>query len=216
MPTRKKRSFRRNGSPSRSRKKAKNRFRSRSRRRSRNKYKKNGRGGFEQRRFTIVPRMPPPSAYSFPHPANLASLSFIHPNLYLTCMEGAMRYQGQNIAIVAAGTRNVTDYMKHHDSFYRAFVIADDTPHMCQDDFVSIFGVGADLLHKALGLNKITLLHCRAGINRSVALALAYVKRYTNLNVNDVLKKIRQVNNRKRALPALINRTFAKHLGPFH
>lgn len=53
------------------------------------------------------------------------------------------------------------------------------------------------------------------GINRSVALALAYVKQHTNLDVNAMLKNIRAVNVRKRALPALINRTFAQHMGPF-
>lgn len=196
---------------SRSRSRSPNRARSRSSKSRKNKFRgKKGLG-----RSQPVALRPPPDVYGFPHPKNLASLSFIHPNLYLTCLEGAQRCQGNDFAIVAAGTRFTTDYMEHHPAAYRAFVIAADTPHMDQDDFASIFGKGADLMNRALSLNKVTILHCRAGINRSVALALAYVKRYTDLDVNEMLRKVRAVNVRKRALPALINRTFAKHLGPF-
>ena len=152
--------------------------------------------------------------HSVPHPVNVASLHFIHPNLFLTCLEGAQRFR-DDVAIVATGTSLTTRYLSEHPAAYRAFVNAEDTKLMTQQEFNAIFNKGADLLKKALAYKKPTFLHCRMGINRSVALALAYVKKYTKLNPHAVLERIREVNIRHRGVPALVNPAFADYIQQF-
>ena len=146
-----------------------------------------------------------------PKTSNAASLAFIHPNLYLTSLSGAKCFEGP-VAIVAAGGRETTDYLRNHRAEYRAYVNVDDTPFMTFVDFVGAFSKSADLLKKALDTGHTTLLHCHQGINRSVATALAYVIRHTALDYDACLGQIRKANAAHRALPALINPAFETYL----
>jgi hypothetical protein len=131
-----------------------------------------------------------------------------------TCLEGAQRFQN-DVAIVATGTSFTTCYLSKHPALYRAFVSAEDTASMTRKEFNAIFDKGADLLKKALSYQKPTFLHCRMGINRSVALALAYVKKHTKLDPDRVLEQIREANIRHRGVPALVNPAFADHIQHF-
>ena len=149
-----------------------------------------------------------------PKMSNAASLAFIHPNLYLTSLTGAKCFEGA-VAIVAAGGRETTDYLRSHRADYRAYVNVDDTPFMSYAHFAVAFSKSAALLKKALSTGRTTLLHCHMGINRSVATALAYVLMYTELDYETCLHQIREANALHRALPALTNITFQTHLRRF-
>ena len=157
-----------------------------------------------------------------PKTSDAVSLAFIHPNLYLTSRRGAEWFEGP-VAIVAVCKRKETDYLHGHRAAFRAHVNVDDTLFMSYAHFAAAFGEAADLLKKALdcgdcreqGCRRITLLHCHMGINRSVATALAYVLKYTTLEYAACLRQIRAANATHRALPALSNITFQRHLARF-
>ena len=213
------RSRSRSGSRSRGRSRSRSRSRSGSRSRGRSRSRSRSQGRNKRRRakkstlthWDEIMRLNP---HSMPHPTNVASLNFIHPNLFLTCLEGAQRFQN-DVAIVATGTSFTTRYLSKHPAVYRAFVTAQDTAGMTRSEFNAIFDKGADLLKKALSYQKPTFLHCRMGINRSVALALAYVKKHTKLDFDRVLEQIREVNMLHRGVPALVNPAFAEHIQYF-
>jgi hypothetical protein len=149
-----------------------------------------------------------------PKASDAVSLAFIHPNLYLTSLSGARCFKG-SVAIVAAGGRETTDYLRTHPAEYRAFVNVDDTPFMSFAHFAAAFGKSSDLLQRALATGHPTFLHCHQGINRSVATALVYVLKHTDLDYEACLRQVRQANAAHRALPALTNPAFQTHLRRF-
>ena len=136
----------------------------------------------------------------------------IHPRLYLCSKQGSQAVSGPNIANVTVAGESTVEFLRHHPSAYRAYVIASDTMAMRYDEFVSVFEKGSDLLHKALRKGYHTMLSCYAGINRSVTTILMYVIRHTNKDWTEARDYIRDMNKQHRRLPALTNSTFERYL----
>lgn len=149
-----------------------------------------------------------------PHadPANVISLGFIHPNLFLTSLAGARGITG-DVSLLAFASPITTSYMKRHPATYRGFVDVDDTPHMRKSTFKASFSRAARLIKKALDTHdRPVVVHCHAGVNRSVCGIMAFVRLFTDLNPKEVLTMIEKRNITHRRVPALRNPTFARYL----
>ena len=103
---------------------------------------------------------------------------------------------------------------RHTRAAYRAFVRADDTESMSEDEFKEIFTKASDLLEVQLRdpTKDAVYVHCYAGINRSVCTIMAWVVRYTNLDPQKTLEYIEKVNLNKRGMETLTNRRFRELL----
>jgi len=129
-------------------------------------------------------------------------------------VDGAKKQTGQ-IAILAVATPETTNYMKgHKGAAYRAFVRADDTESMSEDEFIEVFTKASDLLDVQLRdpHKNAVYVHCYAGINRSVCTIMSWVVRYTNLDPEKVLNYIERVNLDVRGMETLTNRRFRQLL----
>lgn len=145
-------------------------------------------------------------------PANVVSLNFVHPRLFLTSLAGARGITG-NVSILAFASPVTTAYMHKHPAAYRAFVDVDDTPHMRRSTFKASFARAARLIKKALDMHdRPVVVHCHAGVNRSVCGIMAFVRLYTDLDPKNVLTRIERRNIQHRNVPALRNQTFVRYL----
>jgi len=103
---------------------------------------------------------------------------------------------------------------RHTRAAYRAYVRADDTETMSEDEFKEIFTKASDLLEVQLRdpAKNAVYVHCYAGINRSVCTIMAWVIRYTNLDPQKMLDYIEKVNMDMRGMETLTNRRFKELL----
>ena len=152
--------------------------------------------------------------HQFSHPDNITNLSFIHPRLFLTSLAGARELKG-DLSILAFAMPFTTHYLKDHDAAYRAFVTVPDSLDVDRSTFNAVFDKAADLIKEQLDTGRSVVVHCHAGINRSVTGILAYVRKYTNLDTREMIKKIRAANKRDRATAALTNWLFEKRIMEF-
>lgn len=136
----------------------------------------------------------------------------IHNKLILCSKAGSKMLSGQDVANITVAGPSTVQFLKHHPSAYRAYVIAGDTHLMSYRHFKDVFERASSLLHKALTNGYWVALSCFAGINRSVTTILLYVIRYTNKDWRQMRDYIRQQNKLVRRLPALSNSTFEKYL----
>ena len=130
----------------------------------------------------------------------------------MTSVDGAKKQAGP-IAIIAVATPETTNYMKGHTkAAYRAYVRADDTESMTEQEFRDVFTKASDLLNAQLQDPKIkaVYVHCYAGINRSVCAILAWVVRYTTKDPKEALEYIARVNLDKRGMETLTNKLFRR------
>jgi Dual specificity phosphatase, catalytic domain len=67
-------------------------------------------------------------------------------------------------------------------------VIADDVPYF---NLSKHFDAAADFIHEALRSNGTVLVHCAAGISRSVSLTIAYLMKYERLKLSAALSMIK-------------------------
>ena len=147
------------------------------------------------------------SQYLSCHPDNITNLSFIHPRLFLTSLAGARVLEG-DLSILAFAMPFTTNYLHDHDATYRGYVTVPDSLNVDLETFLAVFDRAADMIKEQLDSGRSVVVHCHAGINRSVTGILAYTRKYTNLDTRDTLKKIRAANRRDRCITAMTNPLF--------
>src|SRR3990167_330996 len=67
-------------------------------------------------------------------------------------------------------------------------VVADDVPYF---NLSRYFDGAADFIHDAMRSNGVVLVHCAAGISRSVSLTLAYLMKYERMKLAPALSLIK-------------------------
>jgi hypothetical protein len=110
----------------------------------------------------------------------------IHPNLFLSSHQAAERVIGSNVSKVCVAGRPVSDYMRNHHAEHhgnpetqhdlaatQSYIVASDTLLMDQPKFDKIFKLGAEYIEQSIH-DRLTLVHCWAGINRSTTSILTW------------------------------------------
>lgn len=143
------------------------------------------------------------------------SLGKIHPNLFLGNVDAARHVARgttpiQNLVCVAS--RATCQYPVAPGIEQYAFdTDIPDALRMSQREFESFTTPAAQWIREALQRGP-TLVHCYAGINRSVASIVAYAMVYRGWSADDAIRYIRVQNETHRATPALLNTTFERYL----
>ena len=118
----------------------------------------------------------------------------------------------KDVATICVAGRETCSYLKNHPSKYRAYVVAADTTFMNIHQFQRVFDRAAELIRDQLSQGRYVVVHCYAGINRSVTSILRYMQLYTNKDWKLGRDYIRQKNKTKRQTLALNNPTFEHFL----
>lgn len=94
---------------------------------------------------------------------------------------------------------NITHILSIHDN---AKELLEDKTYLCiiasdcaQQDLTQYFPECIDFIHKARLANGGVLVHCLAGVSRSVTIAAAYIMTVTNLGWRDTIQAIRGARN---------------------
>ena len=163
------------------------------------------------------PSPPPPSPPSslirqqsvLRNPNRPVNLPSIHPSLWLGNVVSAANAGGEfdHVVCVAYGETCGAAPIRS--------VYADDTfpdaPDVSRDDFEARVKRAAANIHEALERGDAVLVHCHAGINRSVSAIVAYAALYRGVGASVSIPYIRAANKSRRDLPALTNRTFERY-----
>jgi protein-tyrosine phosphatase len=78
--------------------------------------------------------------------------------------------------------------------------------------FSTVFDHAAKLIRDQLKKKRYVVVHCYAGINRSVTSILRYVQLYTDMDWEKARDYIRRQNETRRQTVALTNQTFENYL----
>ena len=146
------------------------------------------------------------------HPDVPVNLPHIHPNLWLGNVASARAADDlgfDHVVCVAYGdtcrasalgaSRTYVD-----DTF-------PDSMGVPQEDFAGRVDRAADAIHAALEKGGRVLVHCHAGINRSVSSIVAYASKHRHIDAARSIPYIRSRNHVHRRLPALSNSLFEAH-----
>ena len=129
------------------------------------------------------------------------NLPMIHPNLYLGSLEDSKKFHdGATVCVAGRST------IKQARPTY--YVELDDDPQINPKQFMKKMIVSAQQINEALKLFPKVMVHCYAGINRSVSAICVYSALTGRGSVDDIIFYIRRENAAKRGLPALTNATF--------
>jgi protein-tyrosine phosphatase len=134
------------------------------------------------------------------------NVKFIHPKLWLGSAEDASSFPGATVCIASPQTCAKATY---------AVVLYDDEA-TSYESFVYAMVAAARSIDEALKRCPFVMVHCHAGINRSVSALVHYAVVYRGLNVRQTITSLRRVNKRRRGLPALTNPSFFKYLLRMH
>jgi predicted protein tyrosine phosphatase len=145
-----------------------------------------------------------------PRPSDYAHLSKIHPNLFLTNIVGAndsvkqTTYNIRSIVCTAAPQTCSNEMFRGH---HRAFPYTFPDAAMSCEKFEQYVRQAAKWIHEEVNTGP-TVVHCYAGINRSVASIVAYGLLYRGKKVASMVDYIRYTNKEQRNEVALINPSF--------
>ncbi|XP_076321423.1 dual specificity protein phosphatase 22-B-like [Tachypleus tridentatus] len=96
-------------------------------------------------------------------------------------------------------TNNITHIISIHDN---AKIIHEDKKYLCIQaadtpcqNMIQFFSRCNDFIHNARVKGGNVLIHCLAGVSRSVTIAVAYLMSVTSLNHRDALKAVRGVRS---------------------
>lgn len=146
------------------------------------------------------------------------NVPLIHPKLYLGSLEDARRLRHLEgwCTVCIAGESTMARAQPDYG------VLMDDTEEMSAGTFWRAMRLAVACIDEALQLHPRVLVHCYAGINRSVSALVAYalargpyrcvVRALCMRSADDVIKYLRTLNKAKRGVDALTNRTFASLL----
>lgn len=155
---------------------------------------------------------------------DIVHLPDIHPHLFLCSSRVAKRLQGSNLSVICVARRKTCSYMKEKYQKLnkqrnllparQSFVEVDDDPRLDKDVFFDVFDSAADYIEQSIR-KRVTVVHCHAGINRSVTAILAWLIKHTTESMEDAIQYIRKMNYRHRGRPALANSRFEDLLHKF-
>jgi len=134
------------------------------------------------------------------------NVAFIHPRLWLGSARDASTFPGATVCIASPQTCTKATY---------AIVLYDDDT-TSYESFVYAMVAAARSIDEALKRHRVVMVHCHAGINRSVSALVHYAVVYRGLNVRQTMASLRRENKRRRNLPALTNPSFFKYLLRMH
>lgn len=126
-------------------------------------------------------------------PKELFEISQIIPNLYLSGKYGENFYNKFDIVINLNYPENKIPKNCLHVDKGKIYRVGIDDSNI--DDIYTYFDLFSALIITSLKENKKILVHCYAGISRSVSIILAFLIKYANMSVNNGLKKIKKIRN---------------------
>lgn len=126
-------------------------------------------------------------------PKELFEISKIIPNLYLSGKYGEKFYDNFDIIINLNYPENKVPKNCLHVEKGKIYRLGLDDSHI--DDIYTYFDILSALIITSLKENKKVLVHCHAGISRSVSIILAFFIKYANMSLNNGLKKIKEKRN---------------------
>jgi predicted protein tyrosine phosphatase len=152
-------------------------------------------------------------------------LSAIHPRLWLGNKDAAAnvvrnmhktnQIDTQINSLVCVASRATCAYAFDAGDRLRTDITCAAFPHdfpdatnMSPEAFYAFVRTAARWIHETLELDKACLVHCFAGINRSVASIVAYAILYRGWTYEKAVTYIREKNAVVRHVPTLVNPTF--------
>lgn len=131
----------------------------------------------------------------------------VYPGLYLGNAQFASDpdlLTGLGITHIVNCAKEVPDYFKGDFNFQYLHLMLNDVP---DENISRIFNVSAQFIGEALGNGGVVLVHCWAGVSRSVTVVIYYLVTTLGISVNQALEGIR-----KRRPIANPNRGFMEQL----
>lgn len=132
----------------------------------------------------------------------------VYPGLYLGNAAFASDVDllsGLGITHIVNCAKEVPDYFKGDFNFEYLHLMLNDVP---DENITRFFEVSRKFIKESLDNHKIVLVHCWAGVSRSVTIVIYYLVKTLGISVKDALQMIRQC--RPIANP---NPGFMKQLG---
>ena len=132
----------------------------------------------------------------------------IGPNLYLgnyIFASDASLLTTLGVTHILNAAREVPNYFNYDSPFQYLQLNMIDNP---KEDATRFFAVSKEFIDNAIEDNGIVLIHCKAGISRSVTILISYLMSKFNITAKDALKIVRE--NRPQVNP---NYGFMKQLG---
>jgi hypothetical protein len=131
----------------------------------------------------------------------------VYPRLYLGNAQFASDADlltGLGITHIVNCAKEVPDYFKGDFNFQYLHLMLDDVP---DENITRIFKVSAQFIGQALDNGGVVLVHCWAGVSRSVTVVIYYLVTTLGISVKEALEGIR-----KRRPIANPNRGFIQQL----
>ena len=156
---------------------------------------------------------------------NVVCMSAIHPQLLMgsrlsaqciidgndLCDQfGRVYTDSSKLRMICVASNDTCAYCGHSKRF--SFFCVRDKEHDTSA-YLEVVVAAAKLMHKFLSRNKIVLVHCHSGRNRSALVILVYCAMYTNLTYEEALFSIRKHNSsRFETQNTLKNSSFTSHV----
>ena len=132
----------------------------------------------------------------------------VYPNIYLGNSQFASDKQllyNLKVTHILNAAKEIPDYFQGDDTFQYVHLNLDDVP---EENASRFFEISKQFIDNALQNNGVVLIHCRAGVSRSVTMLMYYLMKTLNISPEEALKLIRKC--RPIANP---NPGFLKQLG---
>lgn len=108
-------------------------------------------------------------------------LSQITPSIFIsgfTCASNQNNLDNNNIKYIINCTNTVSNYFENNSSLTYLRIPIDDTYNQHIEQY---FDMTYNTIEQAIKENKNVLVHCHAGVSRSVTIVIAYLMRKNNL-----------------------------------
>ena len=138
------------------------------------------------------------------------NLNQIHPNLYLGNVATAKAAQGNFDSVVCVAYGDTCNASTVEDTYVDATF--PDMLDIDESDFIERVSKAAEFINQALEDGKRVLVHCHAGINRSVSSIVAYAALRAKAKASSTIAYVRRMNRDHRNLPAVSNPAFEQYL----
>jgi len=116
----------------------------------------------------------------------------VYPNIYLGNSKFASDKQllyNLKVTHILNAAKEIPDYFQGDDTFQYIHLNLDDVP---QENASRFFEISKQFIDKAVENNGVVLIHCRAGVSRSVTMLMYYLMKTLNISPEDALKIIRK------------------------
>lgn len=119
-------------------------------------------------------------------------LSPVVPRLYVSGKNVARQLtelRKAGVTAIVNATPTLPNHFESEGILYKRIAV-DDTP---QDDLSAHFEAAATFIQEARSAGRSVLVHCQAGVSRSVSLVAAYLVRHENMSLLEAMARIRAV-----------------------